>query len=292
MGVLKEIWTGELLNHFRHEGTWMSRIRDRSELVNNNVIHLVDVGADPGVLINNTTYPIAVVSREDGDVPISLDKFDTENTSVSKDELYAISYDKMASVIDQHKEVLEEKTLEKGLHALAPQSNTAKSPVLPTTGSAVNGLKQITTKDFSKMKRKFDDLKIPKKDRIAVLCNEHIEMLLNTDESFEKQYKDNREGRILKLYGFEIYEDAYNPVYNGTTGVKVAFGAAPQATDRNASVFFYAGRAFRAKGSAEMFWSEANKNPQLRKHVVGFQQYFICLPKKNEGFGAIYTANE
>ena len=59
-GVLKEIWTGELVKALREflAGTWLDGIPDSSSIVDNDVIHLVEVGVDPDVLVNNTTYPI------------------------------------------------------------------------------------------------------------------------------------------------------------------------------------------------------------------------------------------
>lgn len=292
MGVLKEIWTGELINKFRDSSTFLAAIMDRSDLVNNNVIHMVDVGADPAVLINNNTYPIPVVEREDGDIAISLDKFDTENTPVTDDELYALSYDKIGSVIEQHNLVLEENTTEKALHALAPLENTTNTPVISTTGSDDgDGIKAATMADIRKMKRKFDDLKVPKSQRHLVLCPEHLQHLLAESENFESQYQNTREGQILKLYGFQIHEMAYSPVYDKTSLEKNAFSAATGVDDRNASVFFYGPRCFKAMGTVKMFWAEAEKDPQYRRNVVGFKVYFTCLPKKALGFGALVSAD-
>ena len=99
-GVYKEIWTGELVKALRGllEGTWLDGIPDSSSLVNNDIIHLVEVGVDPEVLINNTTYPIPLQALDDADIAIELDKFQTKVTPITDDELYAISYDKMSRV--------------------------------------------------------------------------------------------------------------------------------------------------------------------------------------------------
>ena len=74
-GVYTEIWTGELVKVLRAglEGTWLSGIPDQSSIVNNDVIHLVEVGVDPDVLINNKTYPIDVQALEDKDIAIKLE---------------------------------------------------------------------------------------------------------------------------------------------------------------------------------------------------------------------------
>ncbi|MCX6277672.1 MAG: hypothetical protein NT004_06225 [Bacteroidetes bacterium] len=295
MGVLKEIWTGELIKAFGYDKSFLGEIASRNEMVNNNVIHMVDVGADPEVLINNTTYPIAISGREDEDVTISLDKFDTENTRVTRDELYALAYDKMGSVIEAHKLSLEDKTADKAAHALAPLVGTGNSPIILTTGAS-NGetyaRHALSPDDLIMAKRKLDDLKVPLVGRILVLCNQHIQELLKVDEVFARQYKDMATGQILNMYGFKLYQYLNTPVYAVVNGVltKKAFGAvAAPSTDQNSSFFFYGPRAFQARGEVEMFYQDASVDPQYRQSVVGFRLYHICLPKKTTGFGAIVS---
>ena len=69
-GVLKEIWTGEMVKALREflVGSWLDGIPDNSSLVDNDVIHLVDVGVDPDVLVNNTkVIPPRINVSEAGD---------------------------------------------------------------------------------------------------------------------------------------------------------------------------------------------------------------------------------
>ena len=295
MALLKEMWTGELIKHFRHENEFLSKIASRNDYVNNNAIHLADMGADPEVLINNTTYPIPVTARTDEDIAIALDKFDTKNTKITEDEIYALPYDKKGSVISQHREVLEEKTGEKSLHALAAASHTTNTPVIVTTGATdgeSNARKRMTMKDIIRMKRKFDDLKVPKKNRELVLAPQHVEDLLLISQTFEKQYQAIKEGKILNLYGFNITEYVAPPIYGDVTGTltKKAFGAAvAPTTDQVASIAFYSNRAVQARGDVTMYLREAKNDPDNRMTVVGFRVYHICLPKKWLGFGAIVS---
>ena len=62
-GVLKEIWTGELVKALREllAGTWLDGIPDSSSIVDNDVIHLVEVGVDLTCL--STTPPIQFPCR-------------------------------------------------------------------------------------------------------------------------------------------------------------------------------------------------------------------------------------
>lgn len=296
-GVKQEIWTGELIKAFRSDDSFLSTIRSYDQYVNNDIIHLVAVGGDPDVLINNTTYPIAVDPRVDTDVPIALDKFDTTNTSISDDELYALPYDKISSVVEQHSDVLREKTAAKAAHALAPNTDE-QGPIVLTTGASngeSNARKRMTMTDVISMKERFDALKVPKMGRIAVLSTDHVNDLLRTDEKFKEQYMNVREGVILKLHGFTIYEFVDTPTYSvvSTVLTKKAFGAAAApSTDQAASVFYYAPRVFKAAGSTTMYLREAANDPEHRKTVAGFRQYFICMPKTTAGFGAVVSAIE
>ena len=296
MGLLRELWTGELIKKFRHEGLWLSRIPNRNDLVTNNTIHLVDIGADPAVLINSTTYPIPINLRTDVDVPIGLDKFDTENTSVTDDELQGLPYDKPGSVIIQHNEVLEESTATKAAHSMSPVTTSVGTPIIPTTG-ATNGeaiaRKMMTPADLITAKKKLDKLKVPKRDRILVLCPEHVADLLAVDEKFALQYKNLKTGEILNLYGFEIHEFGGNAKYTQAAGVytKKAFGSADaDATDYVSSFFFYIGRTMQFRGAATMYKSEAAQDPANRRTVVGFRVYHMCIPIKAEGYGVIVSA--
>lgn len=296
MGLLSELWTGELLKKLRWENTWLARVPTRNDLVKNNTIHMADIGADPEVLINNTTYPIPVITREDEDLVFGLDKFDTVNTAITDDELKGLPYDKSGSVISQHRETLEENTAAKAAHSLAPNVHTASTPLVLTTGVSngeTNARKMLTPKDLARARKLLTKMKVPKKDRILVLSAEHEEDLLNTDEKFALQYKNMTTGNILNMYGFEIYSEGYLPKYHDVAGVltKKAFGSADDdVTDQVASIFFYAGRTMQFKGDAIMYNSLAQNDPEGRRSLIGFRLYHMCLPQKQEGFGAFVSA--
>ncbi len=281
-GVLKEIWTGEQIKQFRtalESWGWLARIRSYNQHVNNDVIHFVAIGGDPKVLVNNTTYPIPITALEDADKPVSLDKFTTEVTPVTDDELHAISYDKMASVQERHRDALVETFGQHAIHAIAPAENMADIPVLHTTGDVVEGRKLMTSADLLSLKRSFDKMGIPKQDRVLVLCSDHVNDLLQTEQRFKEHYNINQtEGKVGRLYGFDIYEYDGTPYYNATTGKKLAWGAVPAATDVQSSVAFYAGRIMKAAGSTKFYWSKAETDPQNHRNLVNFEQYGICLP--------------
>lgn len=289
--VLKQMWETALIEAFRAERTWIGRIPRKDQYVGNNTINVQEIGADPNVLINNTVYPIATASRTDNTLILALNKYDTENTKVTRDELYGLPYDKEGSVVRQHRDTLAEQSGEHGLYLLAPAANTANTPVIVTTGADNGaGRKRLKSLDLITLKQRLDNLKVPKAGRMLILCSDHVNDLLVEDQSFQLRYNNTEKGSILaNFYGFEIYEDMANPVYTGTT--KKAFGAAAvPATDANASTMVFAPRAFQAAGTVEMYYQDATTNPTMRETVIGFQVYSIIAPMKNTGFGAIVSA--
>ena len=283
-GVYKEIWTGELVKHLRAglEATFLDGIPDCSSIVDNDVIHLIDVGVEPDVLINNTTYPIPLQALDDADIPIGLDKFQTKVTPITDDELHAISYDKMQRVKESHGNSINDAKFMKAAHALSATKNTDKTPVLKTTGSRdpETGRKKLTTDDLIRMKKAMDKLGVPAVGRRLVLCNDHVNDLLGTDQKFKEQYNiDRNNGTVGRLYGFDIYEFGNNPYYT-TAGVKKSVGATGGTGEFQCSFAFYTQRVFKATGSTKMYYSEAGTDPEYQRNKINFRHYFICMPKK------------
>ena len=282
-GVFTEVWTGEMIKAFRTAAEslgWYDRIRSYNQYVNNDVIHFTELGGDPTVLVNNDTYPLAIETLEDADKPVSLDKFDTTATPVTDDELHACSYDKMASVHERHREALKEALRKKGIHAIAPKSNADTAPVITTTGeaSADGTHKKMTFADLLALKRKFDAMGIPQNDRVLVMCSEHVNDLLESEQKFKDHYNINQtEGKIARLYGFDIYEYNGTPYY-GANGQKLAWGALAGDGDKQSSVAFYAGRMMKAEGTVQFYHSEAKNDTLYHRNLVNFRMWGICLP--------------
>lgn len=297
-GVFTEIWTGEMIKAFRTAPEslgWYDRIKSYDQYVEKDVIHFTEIGGDPNVIVNNTTYPLAIEKLEDADKPIGLDKYETTATPVTDDELHACSYDKMASVQERHREVLREKIHEKAIHAIAPNANGDKTPVLLTTGevSADGTRKKLTFADLLAAKSACDKMKMPKNDRVLVLCSDHVNDLLETEQKFKEHYNINQtEGKIARLYGFDIYEYDGTPYYNASGKSKLAWGAVPSSnTDRQASVFYFNGRMMKANGPVKFYYSEAKNDTLYHRNLVNFSKWSICLPLKAEGsVGAIVSS--
>lgn len=293
-GVLTEVWTGEMIKALRSgdKASFLDGLPDYSQYAENDVIHMVDVGGDPDVLVNNTTYPLDIQEITDTDAVFALDKFQTKATPVTDDELFALSYDKMTSVKERHAQALLVTKFGKSIHALAPDKAAAKTPVLKTTGEVeggtATGRRMLRREDIVLLKKKFDEMQIPTDGRRLVLCSDHVNDLLLQDQKFAEQYYNYTTGKIANLYGFQVYEYVNNPVYK-VAGTKVAFGAVVEANEYQASVAFYDKMTFKATGTTTMYYSEAKTDPLNQRSLVNFRHYYIVLPKKKEAIAAIMS---
>lgn len=285
-GVLKEVWTGELVKYLREgmQATWLDGIPDMSSLAENDVIHLIDVGVDPDVLINNTTYPIPIQVLNDKDIALKLDKFQTKATPITDDELYALSYDKMARVKESHGNSLNDSKFTKAAHAFCATKNTEKTPVLKTSGErdAETGRVKFTLQDMLAMKRAMDKLGVPKGNRRLVLSTDHVNDLLESEQKFKEQYNiDRNDGSVGRLYGFDIYEFTMTPFYT-KAGQKKTLGTEAAEGEFQCSFAFYTKRVFKCTGSTKMYFSEAKSDPQHQQNLINFRHYFLAMPKKQD----------
>jgi hypothetical protein len=149
--------------------------------------------------------------------------------------------------------------------------------------------------DIINLKKALDKLGVPAQGRRLVLCSDHVNDLLETDQRFKEQYNINRgEGTVGRQYGFDIYEFANNPLYT-TAGQKKAVGATAETGEFQCSFAFYVPRVFKATGSTKMYFSEAATDPEYQRNKINFRHMFIAMPKKADAGGVImsdYVAGE
>jgi len=293
-GLYPEIWTGELIKALRtsmESVGWLDKIKSYDQYSKNNVINFVDIGGDPTVLINNTTYPLDIETLVDANKAIQLDKYQTKPTRITDDELHGLGYDKIGSVVERHSDVIAETKYRKALHSLAPSENTDATPVVLTSGlaSADGTRKKMKAIDVLKLKEKFDTLKVPLVGRVLVLSPEHVSDLLEEDRVFSQQYNNYTTGKIANMYGFEVYEYVDTPSYTVSTLKKLAYGSVATSTERNASIAFYAPRMMRATGETKTYLQDASSMPTTQENIVSYRHYFIALPLRNEAIGAIVS---
>lgn len=288
MALNKQVWINQIKEGFYPDRIFLSKVVDLTDSVDNNIIHFPSAGIDPEVLINNTTYPIKIVGRDDTDNQLSLDKFETENTLVRRPDAIEYSYDKLESVIRQHRSTLQTSTARKAIHAYAPSEDTTDTPLVETTGTAHDGRKRMTFEDLLTLKERFDDALIPLEERYIVLHPRHVTDLLLEDIKLFKELTDIKDGEPTRFAGFGCFQFPYMPTFNLADGkyTKVPFDG--EQTQMFASVAFYAKEVMKADGDIYMY--ARYDDPEERGTVVGFDKRFVALPIRNKGIGAIISA--
>ena len=253
-------------------------------ITDQNTIHVPLETFTPEVLINNTTYPIAVQDHEDGSKTVNLDKFQTLATRITEDQAMGASYDKIDSATRGHIKVINRDKFLKAIHALAPATNSAATPLiaLPASYTAEDVYKALVT-----LKGKFDTLQVPSQGRRVVLASDHANALLTSEKYAAALYGNKNTGEISGyLAGFKVFSYVGNPFFT-TAGVKVAFKAVPGATDKQATVAFYEDNVGKKTGILKQYYDKPTTTNQA--HLLNYRHYFIVLPIKQEAIGAIYT---
>jgi len=284
-GLNKEVWLDTLKEDFYADDMFLSEMVDMSAFVDNDIINLAEAGVNPDVLINNTSYPIAVSQRTDAPIALPLDTYDTTNTMIRNIEKATLSYDKIKSVTYGHKQALKMTFMEYAAYRIAPSADTTDTPLIVATGADNgSGVKRLRFKDVAKLRKRFDNAEMPATGRILVLSAQHQEDL--EVEDVDRYNRVTEKGVSL---GFKIYYLAEKrlPRYNNTTGAQVAFGAAGAGTDAHASLAFHKDEVMRAQGTQELFSKE--NDPEQRADILGFQMRGLSMPIRGKGIAAIYS---
>jgi len=295
MAQLKnELAEKELIKQFRHDNSWMSELKPKNNWVNNDVIKIPKRGAAPEVLINNNVYPINSNKRDDDFITLSLNKYDTENTTVSDDELYALPYEKINDVQVQHRETLEDKTAEHALYSIAVGVESDKLPILKTTGEDDGtGRRRLTTADLIALWKKLGELKVPLQGRVIVLSTEHAADLMMEDSARAKSWGADFQTGVAGVthVGFKLWVATYCPRYAADTdnGNKLTKQAFESITGKQASIVFWKNNACKATGTVTRYAVDARSNPTYRRNEIGFRLWFIAIGIKDEGFAAILS---
>lgn len=257
-----------------------------------NIIHIPISTFEPAVLINNTTYPIAAVEYSDTNATLTLNKFQTEVTTLSDDQVMGASYNKIDSATRSHTLAITKKKYGMAIHALAPAANTAATPVIETTGTASAGVrKPLVYADLVALKDKLDAAGVDIEGRRLVLCNAHWNDLLLDRNNFGNQLVDYNEGKPAPMVaGFKLFQYINNPLYT-TAGAKKAFGASASAGEYQASVCYHESNVGKKTGNTKQYFLPSVQNPRNQSNELNYRHYYIVMPFQNKAIGAIMSKN-
>lgn len=256
-----------------------------------NIIHIPITTFRPGLLINNTAYPLALVAYDDTSMTVQLDKYQTLVTTLTDDQANGSSYKQIDSVTKSHRDEITEGKFAKAIHSIAPQTTVAgKTFVIQCTGDEVTagGRRKMLWKDLITARRAMDAAKCKKKGRRLVLSSDHENDLLEDNSNkYADKLADYLSGQIKgMLAGFEMYQNIDNPYYTAA-GAKKAWGSVPGATDRVASVIFHPENIVKKTGMTKQYFADAKSAPRTQQNEYNVRHYFIAVPVMDRYAGAI-----
>ncbi len=294
-----EVWLQRVRSLFttQDQAPWLDGVEEFNTAVvelgsgttsESNIIHIPVSDFDPEVLINNTTYPIALQAYTDDEVIIQLDKYQTKVTTLSDDQINGASYNVIDPATGRHVKSITKNKYRKAIHAIAPASDSTNTPVIVATGAVIGTRNRLTYTDLVTLKDRLDDIETPELGRRIVLSSNHFNDLLLDDSPYNKLLINYQNGGLPpNIAGFEIFQYVANPLYT-SAGAKKAFGAVVASGDRKGSVAFLVDNIGKKTGTTKQYFAPASADPENQTNKLNYRHYYIALPVRNMYLGAIY----
>lgn len=302
MAIQRELWVDYINGNLFKNQQFLQFMRDRSQFVlAGKVVHIPNAGAKPSVTRNRSSLPATVTQRADVDTTYSIDEFTTDPVLIPNADTVELSYNKMASVLQEHVDSLGE-TIGDFLvwHMLRIHADaSAPVQILRTTGAAVGShlpsatgnRKLFKKEDLKRAQTAMNKQDIPKDNRYALLSSELLSQLQDDDDLKKRDGMNGAEldlknGVIARLYGFNILERSGTAVYDnaGTPAVK-AIGAAAAATDNDVAMLFHRDYVHKAQGTIDFF--EQLNHPQFYGDVYSALVRMGGRPERRDSKGVI-----
>lgn len=294
-----EVWLNRVIQNLgnTHVAPWLDGIPELDVQVlevgsgdasESNIIYIPRTSFNPDVLINNSTYPIALQAFTDDNVTVQLDKYQTKVTTLSDDQIVGAAYPRIDAATGGHVRAINSKKYKKAIHAIAPAADTTNTPVIVATGTAVGGIPTLIYDDLITLKNRLDAAEVAPENRRLVLSTRHYNDLLLDRKNFGDKLVNYTTGMTAPVIaGFEIYQYNGNPLFDNT-GAKKAFGAVKAAGDREASVVFWKDGIAKKTGMTKQYFVDSKNDPETQTNKVNYRHYFIAVPFEQRGVGAIY----
>ena len=259
----------------------------RFNKLNNNVEFLV-----------NNTETLTAKPLTGKKVFVEWERYDTTPTSVTDEEMRALPYDKRSETRRLHTESFQVGIRDHVIYKLCPEDSTSPDmPVMRTTGSNDGtGRLRLTFADLVKYLEIVKGLNLPLADQLYMVLNpQHsTDLIIDRDSAayFANQniFFDAATGKVKSVMGFKFFENNACPAFNAD-GQKLAKGAALTATDRKASLFFYAPLTLYHLNSVKILYKPETLDTHSASPTSEFrtQTYGLIDRILDYGFGAIVS---
>jgi hypothetical protein len=265
MAVQKENWVDYILGNIFKNNEFLSKCyREDDAVLNGTVVHIPQAGAKPVVRKNRSLLPGVAVQRTDTDVTYPLDWYTTDPTVITNAEQKEVSYEKMGSVIGEHVDTMGDTIADDVLYKWAP---TVAGYILRTLGAVADNValangatgnrKPLTAKSLRQAQAKMNNDGVARDGRVAVIPEDMMTQLMEDTTLTGSQIQlllDAKEGKVAKLFSFEILTRSHAGIYDNTgTPVPKAPETASATTDNLAVLCFQKNAVALATGTTDFF---------------------------------------
>jgi hypothetical protein len=262
-GLQKEIWIADIQENPIPDHSFVLASQDKSEYVDNNVLHLAEAGIEPGVHENffegNADGELPIANVDDVPHEVTLKIYSTEATRHRNLEDVELAYDKRKSVIGRHRSALAKKIGLKAAYAWTPSVTNAHNKLINLAGDASVIDAIIDLRAF------YRDLDINENLHLC-LTPEHWARIRKEDK---KLYKELSTEKNPVYADFRLHSYSKTPLFTDA-GVKKPFGAAQEAGDRKSSFSWVDTETFRCFGDTEIYLEKGKA--RIQADLLSFGQ--------------------
>lgn len=291
--LLKRQFLSEIQPLLFKNNDWLSRSKSDDAFVNANTVELPHAGTLTVAGVNPSSFPLTVEKRTDAATNYSMDVVHSFPTHLPIDNDLTTSYDKRASILDQHPKEIMQRVGSLALYAWAGGANnfTATTGVQRVASgvSQTGNRKGIAVANILAIRQRFfaDDI-VGGTDGVqgvAILTPAMYSDLLAISQftDADKYGRSNiPEGVVSRAFGFDFYVRSSVVVTNNSDALK-AEGAAAAATDQDAAIFYSPEFVRKAKSGIQILM-ETDK-PEYLGGLFNARCRFGASPVRNDNKG-------
>lgn len=281
MALIKEVWVQEIQNALNRNADFLPYSIDHSAYIAFGTVHVPQSGANPTVVKNPATFPLAISERTDTDRTYALNQYALEPTLITNLDELQVSYDKRQSVLGQQITTLTQRI---GDEVAISWTATGAANLVATTGAAsstalapgATGTRlAVTLTDIANLARKLDMDNVPRGGRKLLMSTDMFWQLFQISDvlrasynGFQNQPNVIQSGIVGQIFGFDVMIRPVVSVFaTGATSPK-AYGAATATTDNLACIAFHTSTVCRALGAMTPLY-DAGSNGNGKPEYLG-----------------------
>ncbi len=259
--LLKRKFSSDLSKNLFPANEFYMKSKNDSAFVDADSVQLPHVGTIPTVEVDRSDKGEAT-KRTDTPSEYKLHEFSTDPTWLQYSEALLVSYDKRASILEEHVKALNTAVAEYMASAWGGSANVA---VVRTTGGnrPVSGVptgtgnrKRLVLADIQTVVKTWNEQNIPQDNRYAAITPAMMDDMLQITEVKSSDFnrvKPLVEGSVGRFMGIDFFVRSKVNIFT-TAGVIRPYGSeATAVTDCAGAIFWNSGFARHAHGKSKVF---------------------------------------